>query len=584
MSFDWIKSENASPQRWFYDVRRLPTCVGVCLLGLSSIFMSCVNAQALPDAGSIQQNIEQERRKELLPQKVEPKVMPELNASQRGGVRFIIRTVQVKGKTLLNDDQVSQLTEPYLNHLIDFSDLQRLSYEIEAAYRLLGRVVRVRLPPQDIADGVLIVEFEESIFGEVKIEGQVSRVKPSQVENFITAQQKAGALVNINDLDRGLLLADDLPGVTVSGALIKGEEAFRTDLGVMISDESFAYGDLQIDNTGPNSIGAYRMLGNLGLRSPLGFGDLLTATYLHSAGSEYSRVSYAAPVGHDGARLGINASTMSYRLVSSQFVDLGSTGNATTVGVEASYPLIRSRTANLYVGLNADLRQFSNSTDGISVSQYSNVDYSVALYGNVFDSLAGGGANSGSVIFTNGTINLNGSANQAAVTATNNAQGNFTKIRYNLNRSQFISNGLSFFASITGQYTNTNLDSSEQFYLGGAYGVRAYPTNEGAGSQGKIVTLEIRQSLPKNFSFTAFYDYGQVVRNPNNDFVGATAVNQFALQGAGIALGWQPTPAINVKAIWARRLGINPNQTLTGTDQDGTNTTNRLWLIANMSL
>lgn len=556
----------------------------LCLAGISCLCSTSAFAQLLPDAGSIQQSIEQERRQSALPHKVAPSVIPEPGVLKPGGVQFMIQAVQARGKTLLSDSQLNTIVEPYLNHLIDFSDLQRLSYEIEAAYRLAGNLVRIRLPPQDIANGILVIDFEESLFGEIKSEGNPIRIRPSQVQELISTQQKADVLVNINDLDRGLLLADDLPGVTVGGVLIQSARALRTDLGVTITDESLAYGEVQIDNTGPSYTGAYRGLGTVGLRSPLGFGDLLTATYLHSEGSDYGRVSYSAPMGSDGIRVGFNASTMGYRLVSSQFAGLGSTGTATTAGLEASYPLIRSRTKNLYVGLNADFRQFSNRADGASVSQYSDVDYSVALYGNIFDSFAGGGASSGSLILTNGTINLNGSPNQAAVAATNGAQGNFTKIRYNLNRSQFVANGLSFFASITGQYTNNNLDSSEQFYLGGAYGVRAYPANEGAGSQGEIVTLEIRQSLPQNFSLIGFYDYGQVLRNPHNNFEGATSLNQFALQGAGVALGWQPTSTISIKAIWARRLGTNPNQTVAGTDQDGTNTTNRFWLIASMSL
>jgi hypothetical protein len=554
-----------------------------CLIGFSSIFYISVEAQVLPDAGSIQQSIDQERRQNPLPQKVDKEGMPEPIELQLGGVRFTISKVQVKGKTLLSDSQINVLIDPYLNHLIDFSDLQRLSYEIEASYRISGHLVRVRLPPQDITDGVLVMEFEESIFGSVKIEKQTSRVRPRQVEDYITSQQKSGALVNLNHLDRGLLLLDDLPGVTVSGALIQGEGAFRTDLSVTVSDEPLAFADLQLDNTGPSYTGANRVLGNASLRSPLGFGDLLTATYLYSEGSQYGRVSYSAPVGHDGLRLGVNASTMGYRLVSSQFVGLGSTGSATTAGLEASYPLIRSRTANLYVGLNIEFRQFSNDTGGVNVSRYSDVDYSLALYGNIFDSFAGGGANSGSVILTNGTIDLNGSPNQLAVSATNNAQGNFTKVRYNFSRIQSVANGLSLFASLTGQYANTNLDSSEQFYLGGAYGVRAYPTNEGAGSQGQIVTLEIRQQLPQNVSINAFYDFGQVIKNVNNEFKGATPLNQFALQGAGVFLAWQSISGMNLKVIWARRLGSNPNQTALGTDQDGTNTTNRFWLIASAS-
>ena len=558
--------------------------VRFCLvLGCALIAISSAQAQ-VPSAGSFQQNIDQELRQNPLPQKVTPKLIPEPEKKATGGIAFVLKTIQFTGHTVLSNSQIESLIEPYLNKSIDFGQLQVLASAIEAAYRNSGGIARVVIPPQDINNGVLTIQIEESIFGITKIEGAITRVKPQQIIDIMNAAQTSGQLVEVSHLDRGILLSDDLPGVTVGGVLAQGSTALTTDLIARVADEPLVFGNAQADNTGPTSIGAYRVLGNLGMNSPLGVGDLLSATYIYSEGSNYGRLSYTVPVGSDGLRVGVNGSTMAYRLISSQFVALGATGTSSTGGVEANYPIIRSRSANLYVSGNADYRQFSNSDaqQGL-INQYSVMDYSIGLFGNSFDAIGGSGSNNGSLVITSGNANLAGSPKQASVAAANNAQGSFTKIRYGANRNQLIVGGLSLYGSVSGQATNANLDSSEMFYLGGAYGVRAYPTNEGAGSQGQLATVELRQALPQNVNAAIFYDYGHVQVYPNNNYAGASAINSYAMKGAGLSLGWKPASNIDLKTIWAKRIGANPNPTSIGGYQDGTNGSSQFWFMASIA-
>ncbi|OWS69015.1 hypothetical protein CBI30_10845 [Polynucleobacter aenigmaticus] len=557
--------------------------VRFCLvLGYALIAIPSAQAQ-VPSAGSFQQNIDQELRQNPLPQKAAPKLIPEPEKKATGGISFVLKAVKFTGNTVLSNSQIESLIEPYLNKLIDFGQLQVLASAIEVAYRNSGAIARVVIPPQDINNGVLTIQIEESIFGITKIEGAITRVKPQQIIDIMNAAQTSGQLVEVSRLDRGILLSDDLPGVTVGGVLAQGSTALTTDLIARVADEPLVFGNAQADNTGPTSIGAYRVLGNLGINSPLGVGDLLSATYLYSEGSNYGRLSYTVPVGNDGVRVGVNASTLDYKLVSGSFASYGGFGTAQTAGLEANYPLIRSRTANLYVGANADYRQFSNSYSGTLVSQYNVMDYSATVYGNSFDSLAGGGGNQGSLTLVTGSVNLDGSPSQSYVANSTGAQGSFTKLRYSAARTQNIIDDLSLFASLTGQATNQNLDSSEMFYLGGAYGVRAYPTNEGAGSQGQLATVELRQKFPENVVAALFYDYGHVQQNANNSINGASTINSYAMKGAGLSLGWKPASNIDLKTIWAKRIGANPNPTSIGGYQDGTNGSSQFWFMGSIA-
>lgn len=265
-----------------------------------------------------------------------------------------------------------------------------------------------------------------------------------------------------------------------------------------------------------------------------------------------------------------------------EFVSLLSKGSSDSAGLEATYPLIRSRLNNLYFIANLDHKTFDNQAGGAVSSRYKATTTSLSLAGNMFDNLGGGGANSASLALIDGSLNLDGSPNQAADTATTQAAGHYTKLRYAASRQQVITNDLSLFAALSGQYASKNLDSSEKFYLGGASGVRAYPSSEGGGTEGSLVNLELRWRLPEGFVLTGFYDYGHVTVNLNNNYVGAAAINSYSLKGSGLSLAWQSLSGPSVQATYARRFGNNPNPTATGNDQDGSLVKDRWWLTGRL--
>ena len=171
--------------------------------------------------------------------------------------------------------------------------------------------------------------------------------------------------------------------------------------------------------------------------------------------------------------------------------------------------------------------------------------------------------------------------------STTRTAGAYSKVRYALSRQQQVSADLSLYGSLSGQWAGKNLDSSEKFYLGGSSGVRAYPSNEGGGSQGQLLNVELRWQLPEGMNLTGFYDHGRVTQNVMNDFAGAPALNRFALKGAGVSMGWRHGSGVSLQATYARRLGSNPNAITTdvnrGADQDGTLHRNRFWLTASVA-
>jgi hemolysin activation/secretion protein len=533
-----------------------------------------------PDAGSLLQQIEQNKQP-ALPHKMIPEKPVEPASMQAHGGVMTVKSFRFVGNTLLGQEKLAPVVAGYLNRPLDFTQLQAAAAAIASAYRDAGWIVRAYLPAQDIIEGVVTIQIVEAVFGGTHIQGEIPRrISREQIMRIFQAQQKEGELLNADKLDRALLLADDLPGVTVAGGLRQGDKAHETDLDLKLGGEPLASGEAGLDNTGARSTGSDRLTVNLRFGSPFKHGDLVSANAMHTEGSDYLRLDGNVPLGSNGWRAGINASHLGYHLVAPEFSAMDAHGISDTLGLEATYPIIRSRLKNLYLSFNADNKRFNNIFSGVTTTRYKSNTLSLGLDGNLFDSLWGGGANSASVSLVDGRLNLNGSLNQAGDAMTTQTAGHYSKLHFALSRQQVITDNVSFFGSLSGQAASKNLDSSEKFYLGGSGGVKAYPSNEGGGAEGKLLNLELRWRLSNGYNLTGFYDYGHLTINPNNHFAGATALNDYCLKGAGLSLAWQSGKGPSVKASYAHRIGDNPNPTATGSDQDGSLFKDRLWLTA----
>ncbi len=549
------------------------------LVGLGGMAMA---QTAPPDAGSLLQRMERDRLP-ALPRLQTPQapVPPPMQAQP--GVVVTAQVFKFVGNTLLSAEQLAPAVAPFLNRPLDFAQLQAAAAAVAAAYREAGWVVRAYLPKQEITDGIVTIQIVEAVFGKAILEGDAPlRLKFDVAQSIVSAQQTPGQPLNDNAVDRALLLIDDLPGVSTVGSLVEGSHDGETDLLLKFADEPLLMSQVTLDNTGSRATGDQRLAANLTLNSALGLGDLGHVNLVHTKGSDYYRLAASVPVGFDGWRMGVNASNMAYRLITPEFVALNGSGKSVSAGFDANYPLIRTRQKNLYLALAYERKDFDNQANGDTDSHYRSNAFTLGLNGNEFDSLGGGGANSASLALVSGQINLNDSPNQARDAAGPQAAGNFAKLRYSLSRQQVITKDLSLFVAWSGQIASKNLDSSEKFILGGAAGVRAYPSGEASGAEGKMFNLELRYKLPQNLTLTGFYDWGQVSVNRNNNYIGGAALNTYSLQGAGLALAWQSSAGLNVKATLARRIGNNPNPTATGNDQDGSLTKNRLWLSASL--
>ena len=157
-----------------------------------------------------------------------------------------------------------------------------------------------------------------------------------------------------------------------------------------------------------------------------------------------------------------------------------------------------------------------------------------------------------------------------------------------MNRNQAASSdGLTtVYAALSGQLASNDLNSAEQFYLGGPYAVRAYPVAQSPGSQGALATLELRHQFPQKVMGSIFFDAGlvQQYKNTNtyNTLKGLTnANNTYSLMGAGVGANWN-YEGWNLGAMVAWKVGSNPlyNNSGQAVNTDSTTTNPRAWVTA----
>jgi hemolysin activation/secretion protein len=502
----------------------------------------------------------------------------------------VIRSFVLHGQTALSDEILQAALLPWLNTPLDLAGLQSAAERVAATYQRYGRMATTRLGRQDVTDGVLTIHIQEARFAATRMGGKLpERVRPQQLLDFAAAQLRPGELLDTDAMNRALLLMDDLPGVAVTGSLAPGERPGDTELVLEVADDVLLSGSAQLDNAGSRSVGAERVTLQLSLNSPLGWGDQAQLNALVSEGSRYLRLGYGLPLGPGGQRVQAWASQVDYRVISADFAGLQARGRSSTVGGSATWPVLRSRMANLNVSLMGESKRYHNSAAGSVSSHYGGRSLQAELSGNLFDNRWGGGANSAAVSATAGQIDLAGSPNQAADAVSARTAGRYQRWNVQLTRQQNLPGDASLFISASAQYSARNLDSAERMSLGGLSGVRAYPANEASGSSGQLVRVEFRRRLTDQWVLAGFYDtgrirvYAQPLSPSGQSLLDTGAPNNYGLSGAGAYAIWTPLPSAQLQATVARRIGQHPSPSASGAYQDGSRRAIQAWFSATLS-
>ena len=396
----------------------------------------------------------------------------------------------------------------------------------------------------------------EGRYGSITLRNQSKLSDP--LATGLLAGVNSGDTIAIAPLENRLLLLSDIPGVNVRSTLTPGAEVGTSDLLVDVTPGKRVSGSVEADNAGDRYTGEYRVGATVNINNPTGHGDVASLRVLTSgSGLIYGRASYQMQFGK--ATAGVAYSALRYRL-GKEFEPLGAHGTAEIASVYGSYPLIRSRTTNLYALLEFDERTFQDKIDlTSSVTDKKDPVLMASLAGSHRDGFGGGGLSSYTLTQSFGDLDIQTPAALAVDAATARTNGTYRKLGFNVARLQRVTDRVSLYGAIYGQFASKNLDISEKMGLGGMYAVRAYPVGEAYSDEGYVATLEARlllpkfsQRLPGQFHLIGFADSGTGTIN-NNPWT--TEQNRRTLSGAGIGLNWEDYNNFVVNMYWAHKVG-----------------------------
>jgi hemolysin activation/secretion protein len=479
------------------------------------------------------------------------------------GADFVLKGIVFRGMTEMQDSKVSTLAAAYIGRRVTLADLEKLAELVTLEYRARGFfLAQAIVPQQKIEDGQAEIMVLEGRLGQVKVKVAADAPTSEERVRAILARLKPGAALQHTSYERTMLLLSDLPGLKVQAGLEQGAQTGTTDLVVEVSANDKRWqASIEGDNYGTAASGRERLSATLRYASPFGIGDNLDARLMSSSGAQqtFGRLSYEAPLGADGLRLGVGVSRVGYEL-GAQFAALGATGTAQVFDVSAVYPLLRSRGRNLFVRGAIETKALKDKTE--AVGQDSDKRVNAASFGLTWearDTLLGGGYVNAGVTAYFGRLALKNDAtrqlDQDPATG-HQTEGNFAKFSLTGSRLQSLFGRHNLFVSLVGQFANHNLDPSEKLALGGDRAVRAYPSGEVLVDSGWIGGIEWRYSATDDLVLALFHDAGRGEQardaNPND------LRNRRTLRGTGVGLTWSAPYAITLRAAVAWRMGDPP--------------------------
>ena len=551
---------------------------------LATFAAAHLHAQTLPDAGSLQQESERalQAPRPARPPLAAPAARP--LADDAKATRVTVRSIVINGATLIPAAELEPLLADRLGQSLTLAELEHAAQRIAEHYRQRGWYARVYLPQQDITDGHIRIQVLEGRYGGSRLEQKGQRANGEFVRGLVTRRLNEGEALSAADLERGLLLANDLPGIAATGLLEAGEAQGETRLAVIVDDTPFISGDLGASNHGVKATGRAQITGGIALNNLAGIGDQISLRALAGEDIRSARLSYGLPLGHDGLRLNAHLSTLDYQL-GDRYKPLDAEGRAHTGGLTLTYPLLRQVERNLSLSAGYEHRRYDDDMLDAALRRHRVDAFTLGLSGDRRDTLFGGGVTWGGLQLTHGELRLRDVAGDKAFDAAGpRTAGRYTSLGFQLNRLQALGGNWQVLAALSGQAADGNLGSSERFSLGGPWRVRAYPVNEASGDEGILFKLELQRHLGYGWQAIAFYDTGHIRqhKNPWAGWAGGSGQpNGYSLSGAGLGLSWR-NDGWHLAASAAVPVGGNPGKGVDGRNNDGSKASSaRFWLSLN---
>ena len=451
---------------------------------------------------------------------------------------FVLNNILIDGLTVYQPSDLLPLYSDLLGQPVSFADLNRIARELSLRYRRDGFVLsRAILPPQQIVGGVVRLQAIEGRVTAIEFSG--ATVPQGDLVRAMANRILSPGPTRSRDLERYLLLIDDLPGITARSLLQPGNAPGTASLVIFIDTNPFE-GSLSLDNRGTRSVGPYRgtLVGAtnslFGRHERTTLRGIITGFVGQTRELRFAEFLHEQQIGSRGIRVRGRAA-ISHLHPGGRAASSRIEGQSWLAEIRGQYPLVRTRqfNTNLFFGFRAlhartDVLEVRVAKDRVRKFWFlSRVDYTDDI----------GGVNELDLEITQGAEILYATQDGLG-RSRSNGRHEFTRGNFEFTRIQDLSNGFSARISGMGQLAASPLLASEEIGLGGTQFGRGYDGGEISGDDGIAGLIEVRfrqrPTTPyvESYQLYAFYD-GGIVWNID-PVVGESRRESLASLGGGL--------------------------------------------------
>lgn len=397
----------------------------------------------------------------------------------------------IDGVTVYGDETFEPLLAGLRGREITLEQLFGIAAAIQKRYVEDGYFLSFAyLPPQTVDDGNYRIQVVEGYVASVTVEGSSPghRARVRDLLDGLAGQRPA----RLGTVERALLLADDLNGITVSGTLRPAETGTgASDLLVAVSHDRVEIG-MGLNNRGSKYTGPWQFVVSAGVNSLAVVGDAVRAELLATSvfrEQRYGRLEYDLPVLDTGARLTFSVAGS----LSEPGYDLDqfdTTSKTFQTGIGLSYPILRRRRYSLEasVDFSSTNVRVKFGEDEVFFDRLRTLGFT--LIGQEAGFLAGRTA----VVwrYLQGVDVFDASSSDTGLTSRADAVQTARRTTLDISRLQRVHGDLSLLVQASGQYAFDPPAASEEFSVGGEDFGRAYDDGEIVGDHGVAALAELR--------------------------------------------------------------------------------------------
>lgn len=442
-----------------------------------------------------------------------------------GDIQFTLSSVKLDGAATIPPSSLAPLYSDKIGKTVRLAEIFAVARAMTRLYAEAGYPLSLAyVPAQEITDGAVRIRVIEGYVGEIAVEGapRGADTRLRKLGGKIMAERP----LRQKTLERYLLLANEIPGLSVTGVLSRAD---APDAGVKLTlsaTQKRLSASANFNNRASRAVGREQILARAAANNLLTGVDQIGLSTVQSIRADELSVyagKYSTVLTTEGLSLNL-AATRSDAAPGIPFLRvLGFETEGWTAGAGLSFPLILSRDVKLGVSGMVNWKEF-RSAFGVTPNTLDR------LWTTDFDatfSVKDGwdGLNAVGLSLAKGWDVFDATMPGDPLASRAGAGGEFFAIGAEISRTQRLTGWADMTVAVKAQTTDKPLLSSEQCGFGGAGYGRGYDSFEIAGDRCAVALVEFRAA-------PSFLEHGRFKALPFISF-DAGAVQQKGPLAAG---------------------------------------------------